>query len=93
MKQRVPTTIPEYDDSRISERPDGFYWRLKSGGREYGPFASLLEVVEDMQYHDNGNIEPGETLEQAEDEIGVANWVDPETGMLAEECVPRLEDH
>lgn len=93
MKQNVPTTIPEYDESRISERPDGFYWRLKSGGRESGPFPTLLEVVEDMQYHDNGNIESGETLEQVEDEIGVANWIDPETGMLAEESVPRLEDH
>ena len=34
-----------------------------------------------------------ETLEEAEDEIGVAGWIDPDTGEPAEEGVPRIEDH
>lgn len=37
--------------------------------------------------------EPGETLEEAESEIGIADHVDPDTGELAEEERPRLEDH
>jgi hypothetical protein len=37
--------------------------------------------------------EPGESLEEAEDEIGVADWIDPDTGELAEgQSAPRLHD-
>jgi len=89
----IPETSPDYDRTRITERPDGYYWREKGGKREYGPFETLLEAIEDMGYSVDGTYEPGETLEQAEEELGLANWVDPETGELAEEERPRLEDH
>jgi hypothetical protein len=93
MKQVIPETPPEYDRARIVERPDGFYWHTKGGGKESGPFATLLEAMEDMQYNADSDFEPGESVEQAESEIGVADWVDPETGELAEELKPRIEDH
>ncbi|MEA5098605.1 MAG: hypothetical protein VB032_08740 [Burkholderiaceae bacterium] len=93
MKPTIPETIPEYDETRIIERPDGFYWQFKDGDEEFGPFATLLEAVQDMQYHDNGSTEPGETLEEAESEIGISDWVDSDTGLPAEENVPRLEEH
>jgi len=89
----IPETPPDYDRTRITERPDGFYWREKGGKREYGPFETLLEAIEDMDYSADGSYEPGETLEEAEGELGLATWVDPETGELAEEERPRLEDH
>jgi hypothetical protein len=89
----IPETPPDYDRTRITERPDGYYWREKGGKREYGPFETLLEAVEDMDYNADAGFEPGETLEQAEEELGLATWVDPETGELAEEERPRLEDH
>ena len=92
MRQVSPETPPDYDRARIIERPDGFYWQSKDDGREYGPFASLLEAVQDMQYRDEA-IEPGETVEEAESEIGIAGWVDPETGEPAEETVTRIEEH
>ena len=92
MRQVAPETAPDYDRTRIVERPDGFYWQSKDDGREYGPFASLLEAVQDMQYRDEA-IEPGETVEEAESEIGIAGWVDPETGEPAEETVTRIEEH
>jgi len=92
-KQIIPETPPDYDRTRIVERPDGFYWREKGGKREYGPFDTLLEAVEDMDYSPDTSYEPGETLQEAEEELGLANWVDPETGALAEEERPRLEDH
>ena len=38
-------------------------------------------------------MEPGETLAEAEAELGVADWIDPETAALAEDHVPRLEEH
>ena len=93
MAQIIPETIPDYDATRITERPDGFYWQSKKeDGREYGPFATLLAAVQDMLASRNGAPEPGETLEEAQSEIGIANWIDPETGAPAEEERPHIED-
>jgi len=93
MKQVIPQTTPEYDSTRIVERPDGFYWRAEDDGREYGPFATLLEAAQDMQANGGAAPEPGETREEAESEIGLSDWIDPETGEPAEEERPRLEEH
>jgi hypothetical protein len=93
MKQAIPETLPEYDRARIVERPDGFYWQSRDGGNESGPFPTLLDAVEDMQYSADSDYEPGESVAQAEAEIGIADWVDPETGELAEDQLPRIEDH
>ncbi|MBI4292587.1 MAG: hypothetical protein HY661_14015 [Betaproteobacteria bacterium] len=92
MTHVIPETPPDYDETRIIERPDGFYWQSKSGGKEFGPFPTLLEATQDMQYRDNPEIEPGESLEEAEADIGIADWIDPETGEPAEESIPRVSD-
>ncbi|MBS1188841.1 MAG: hypothetical protein H6R10_633 [Rhodocyclaceae bacterium] len=96
MTQVIPETIPDYDQTRITERPDGFYWQSKGEEKEYGPFPTLLEAVQDMQYRDSadlGDLEPEETLEEAESDIGIADWIDEETGEPAEEHPPRLDEH
>lgn len=93
MTQIIPETPPDYDQTRIIERPDGFYWQSKTGDKDFGPFATLLEAIQDMQYRDDSEVEPGETLEQAEADVGIADWIDPETGEPAEESVTRLEEH
>ena len=93
MSKPIPETPPDFDRTRIVERPDGFYWQDKDGGREYGPFATLLEAVQDMELGGDRNLEPGETLEEAENEIGMSDYIDPDTGVPAEDGVPRLEDH
>ena len=90
MTHVIPETPPDYDDTRIIERPGGFYWQSKSGGREFGPFPTLLAAVLDMQYRNDAGIEPGGTLEEAEADLGIADWIDPETGEPAEESVPRV---
>ena len=92
MTQVIPETAPDYDRTRVIERPDGVYWQAKGGEREYGPFATLLEAVQDMEASDAA-LEPGETLEEAEGEIGISDYIDSETGLPAEDGVPRLEDH
>jgi hypothetical protein len=94
MGRTVPTGTPEDDRARIVERPDGYYWRAEDGRTEYGPFPTLLAAVADMQA-DGGDsdYEPGESLAEAEDEIGIATWIDPDTGQPAEESIPRTEDH
>ena len=93
MKQVIPESPPDYDASRVIERPDGFYWQDRESGEFFGPFPTLLDAVNDMQYNAESESEPGETLREAEDEIGVSDWIDPETGEPAEEQVPRIEDH
>jgi len=93
MKKVIPETPPEFDRTRIVERPDGFYWQSRDSGKEFGPFDTLVAAVEDMEYSADSDYEPGESVEQAEDEIGIADWVDPDTGELAEEFTPRIEDH
>jgi len=93
MARKIPAPKPEDDRARVIERPDGFYWRADGGDAEYGPFPSLAEAVTDMQTADESAYEPGETLAEAEDEIGISGWIDPDTGEPAEESIPRTEDH
>jgi hypothetical protein len=92
-KVKVPAAKPEDDRARIVERPDGFYWRTEDSGGEYGPFPSLAEAAADMRSAEESEYEPGETLAEAEDEIGISGWIDPDTGEPAEESIPRTEDH
>jgi hypothetical protein len=82
----------ENDQKQVIERPDGFYWQDKLTEKEYGPFPTLLEAVQDMQGQGDNAFEEGETLEDAEAEIGIAGWIDPETGEPAEGVLPRLSD-
>jgi hypothetical protein len=92
MANKIPQTSAQYDETRVIERPDGFYWQSTESGKEFGPFVTLMEATDDMEYAD-ASLEPGESLGEAGDEIGIADWVDPDTGQLAEESIPRLEDH
>lgn len=91
MSIAIPETTPDYDRTLIIERPDGFYWQRKESGEEFGPFATLVAAVADME--NGGGAEAGPSLGEAEREIGIADWIDPETGEPAEESIPHLEDH
>ena len=93
MKQIIPETIPNYDKTRVIERPDGFYWQSVAGDLQAGPFPTLLEAVQDMQDGGDGGIEPGESIAEAESELRIADWIDPDTGEPAEDGVHRLEEH
>ena len=77
---------------RVLERPDGFYWQAVDSGEESGPFATLAEAEADMLAGGGPGLEAAD-LQEAESEIGVSEWIDPETGGPAEDSVPRIEDH
>lgn len=81
--------LPEEARGRVIERPDGFYWQDESG-KEYGSFLTSLDAVQDMQGMSEGEFGEGESLEEAEAEIGIADWIDPDTGELAEDTTQRL---
>jgi len=76
------------DVEQITARPDGYYWRAPGSKQEFGPFASLEDALVDMQSADEESPAPGETLQEAESELGIADWIDPETGEPAEGLSP-----
>jgi len=90
--QTIPETPPDYDRTRIIERPDGFYWLDKNTNAEYGPFETLAAATEDMEYRADSDYEPVETLQEAEEELGISDWIDPETGLPAEESLTHLNE-
>jgi hypothetical protein len=45
-----------------------------------------------MEGQNDSGFEEGESLQDAEQEIGISTWIDPETGEPAEEVLPRLND-
>jgi len=90
--ETIPPTTPDYEPARVIERPDGFYWQDEFTDKYFGPFPTLLEAVQDMQAQSDGEFEEGESLEDAEAEIGISNWIDPETGEPAEGLSPHLSD-
>lgn len=77
----------------LVQHPDGYYWVAPDGRQQFGPFASAAEALADMDSASDDAIEPGETLAEAERELGLADWVDPDTGALAEDTHGRFEDH
>lgn len=92
MKTIIPETPPDFAKTRTLERPDGFYWQDLETDEVYGPFATLAEAVSDMDYNAETQTDMAEALREAEDEIGIENWIDPQTGAPAEEQVPHIDD-
>ena len=69
-------------------RPDRFHWLAPDEQQAFGLFATLALAQSDR-------LEPNrtaQTLQEAENEIGMSDWIDPETGEPAEgQCPPHLE--
>jgi len=79
--------------SAVVKHPDGYYWLAPDGHQQFGPFDSVDEALDDMHAAAEEALECGETLEEAEEELGISDWVDPDTGEPAEGMGPRLEEH
>ena len=98
MKHVQPPPVPPIDDliderlARVVEHPDGWYWVAPDGHQQFGPFESMEAVLADMDIADAGP-DAGQTLAETERVMGLADWIDPETGTLAEDTPVRLEDH
>jgi hypothetical protein len=75
----------------VIERPDGFYW--ESEGKLNGPFATLAEAEADLLSGGAAESADPDALPEAESDLGINEWIDPDTGGPAEDSVPRLEDH
>lgn len=94
-KARSVERTPQAQESagRVIERPDGFYWERAKGSLA-GPYTTLAEAEADMLADGAAeDLEVPESLQEAESEVGISEWIDPDTGDPAEDNVPRLEDH
>ncbi len=83
----------EVEMGQVVHRPDGYHWQDPEGRQEFGPFESLEAALADMQSAGEETSEPGESLQEAEDELGLTDWIDSDTGELAEgQSTPHLSD-
>lgn len=92
-ERETPTmkAVPETMDGpneQILKRPDGYYWISPDNKQEVGPFPSYDDALADMRAADAESPEPGESLQEAESELGISDWIDPETGEPAEGLSP-----
>jgi hypothetical protein len=94
MARRKKSAVLPQEAGRILERPDGFYWENEAGELR-GPFVTRAEAEADRLAGGElaGDFEAGESLHEAESEIGMSEWIDPDTGGPAEDNIPRIEDH
>ncbi|MGE0356019.1 MAG: hypothetical protein AB7P08_03810 [Burkholderiales bacterium] len=89
----APEIAAELDDFRVLERADGYWAQPLLGGPERGPFASLFDAIESERATDDEALEAGDTLAEVEAQLGLSDWIDPETSEPAEDSVPHLEEH
>lgn len=77
----------------VISRPDGHYWEAPDGHQLFGPFETYELACADRDRYDEERPTPGETLRQAESELGIADWIDAETGEPAEgQSPPHLQE-
>lgn len=91
-KQIISGVPAEHEHAHVIERPDGFYWLDDETNKECGPFPTAVAAMEDMEYNADSDYEPAESLLEAEGEIGISDWIDPDTGLPAEESFTHLND-
>ena len=82
----------DVNDPRIVLRPDGYHWLSEGGRIENGPFDSARAAWADMHAADEDAPTAEDDLGEVSAEIGIADWVDPDTGDLAEGTIPHLSE-
>lgn len=73
---------PEGADRGIVSHPDGWYWVAAGGHQEFGPFESAEAARADRDRDEE--LGPALSLAEAEEAIGINDWIDPDTGEPAE---------
>jgi hypothetical protein len=89
----IAETAGTADDERIVEHPDGYYWLGPDADAEFGPFENREAARADRDRYSEEAPGEGESVQEAEREIGVNDWIDAETGAPAEgQSPPHLEE-
>jgi hypothetical protein len=92
-KPAVPGTVAEFEDVRVLERADGFWVQPLAGGPGTGPYRTLIEAIEAQRAEDEELVDAAGDLAEVERDIGVSDWIDPDTLAPAEDNVPHIEEH
>lgn len=80
-------------DPGLNERPNGWYWSAPDGHQEFGPFETRELARADRDRFDEQGVDRTETVQEAEREVGMADWIDAETGEPAEgQSPPHLQE-
>lgn len=90
--KKIADAPPGEERIRFIERPNGVYWRASGSTTEYGPFSTLAEATSDAEGREDPTFQATDSIAEAEAELGISEWIDPDTGVPAEESVPRIED-
>jgi hypothetical protein len=78
-QEREELAAPVDDESsRVVARPDGFYWVADDGHQEFGPFPTAMDALVALRSGIDTGLEPDETLEEAEAEIGFVEPAAPD---------------
>lgn len=84
---------PADDADGVVEHPDGWYWTAPDGRQQFGPFESCALARADRDRESEEAVNEDMALREAERDIGIADWIDVETGEPAEgSSPPHLED-
>ena len=78
-------------DEGLVQRPDGWYGMSPDGHQQFGPFESAEVARADRDRDEDSSIAP--SAAEAEDDIGINTWIDPETGEPAEGTTTRRLDN
>ncbi|MBI3157436.1 MAG: hypothetical protein HYZ20_18810 [Burkholderiales bacterium] len=87
IEDEVPADeAPTAPTEPVVRHPDGWYWIARDGQQEFGPFDTREEAIADLHAADAEDleVEAGDALREAEDELGIADFIDPDTGEPAE---------
>ena len=76
----LPTPTTDDASSRVVVRPDGYYWVADDGHQEFGPYATATEAAFAMREGVDTGLEPDQTLQQAESEVGYSEVPPNEEG-------------
>jgi hypothetical protein len=75
-----PVAPTDDESSRVAARPDGFYWVADDGHQEFGPYPTAMEALVALRSGIETGLEPDQTLQEAEAEIGFVEPLQTEEG-------------
>jgi hypothetical protein len=84
---------PQAERESFVEHPDGWYWIAPDGKQQFGPFETCSLARADRDRASEEAVNEEEALREAEREVGMADWLDAETGEPPEgQSPPHLEE-